>query len=359
MIRVENEHFLYVKFNEKKSNLSMIFEKEKKQKYDKKLEEYVESDESYKKYVNEYFAFTSLTDVIPQQETKKVMVGNTLISILNNKKELEFLFSKYAEQFIKADEGKGIDYLKNLISILSKTLININQNYIIFTFLLECIICELNLEDKQKFKKIKTSIAIFLTDLVSQIGEIEDFINILFLDFKNDNIDNIQKSFIENYSRKTYHNSFIVPETINTYILYKYFPKIIKTEYLINNIIDLTYCTIYILSHNEKGISKCKCCQKYFIPHNRNDTLNCSKKCANKNRKDALEKDYKTIIKIYNRIAIYLKRHRKIEMFKTFKTRYHKKKEDFKNLYGNSEKYIQKLTEWLLYYENKHIKKNI
>jgi hypothetical protein len=148
-----------------------------------------------------------------------------------------------------------------------------------------------------------------------------------------------------------------MPESNNFYEIRKYYPIITRTEYQISRLIDVLYCTIYILAHNQKTICKCKCCNKYFIPKNRNDTLNCSKKCADENKKEALSKNYTEISKIYCRIVNYLNRHKKSNMLNTFTKRYTSKKEELSEKYTDKNKYIEKLTEWLIIYENKHIKK--
>lgn len=61
MIRVEENEFRYVEFNEKKSNLTLIFEKENKEDYNKSKERPILTDDEYYdkyyKYVREYFCF--------------------------------------------------------------------------------------------------------------------------------------------------------------------------------------------------------------------------------------------------------------------------------------------------------------
>lgn len=356
MNRVEDNDYYYVNFYEKKSNLTMIFEKEKKEKYDNKLGMYIKTDETYHKYIKEYFSFMDLTGKTYNTKTEEIDVGATVIDILSNKTTLINTFYKYKNNILQANEDNGIQYIQDLICNLEKDLIAINKTYIVFTYLISCFIFEFNLDNNQ-FSKVRFSIATFLNNLIGELDEMENLVNLFFIKPKElyNDIDKMEQ--LEIYSRNTYCNNFIMPESNNIYKLYKYYPIITRTEYQISNLIDILYCTIYILACNQKTICRCNHCHKYFIPKNRNDTLNCSIECARANQTEALDLDYTEITRIYYRIVNYLNRHKKFKMCETFKNRYKTQKEKIRNNYEDKKLYIKNLKKWLLEYENKHISK--
>lgn len=355
---VEDNEFKYVEFNEKKSNLTVVFERENKENYNKSKDKSILTDdeyyEKYYKYVREYFCFTNLIKVEKPTMTNKVEIGNTIISILNNKEKLQLIFQKYKESLLKIDSYQE---LKNIMIELGSELKRINKNFTFFIYILKCFLLELKIE-KQPIKKSKISLSILLCDFLDQLEELEEIVNKLFIIPRNyyDNEEKMEKLQLD---INTHHLShFVLPESNNIYEIYKYYPRIVRTEYQISNIIDLAYSTIYHISQNQDSIGKCNYCNKYFLTfRKRNDTKNCCIECSNQSRKKATEESRGEYTKVRCRIIIYLKRHGKSSQLETFKNRYSRKKEKFKELYGNGDKYKQKLLEWLLYYESKHIHK--
>lgn len=358
MIRVKENEFRYVEFNEKKSNLTLIFEKENKEDYNKSKERPILTDDEYYdkyyKYVREYFCFINLERVEKPTITNKIEIGSTLINILNNKIRLQSIFKRYKDTFL---EVRSYQELNKLMKKFEYELQHTNKDFTFLIYLLKCFLLELEIEN-QPIKKSKTSLVILLCDYIDQLEELEEIVDKLFIIPRNYYEDEQKMEELQLDIRKNYFSRFILPEANNIYKIYKYYPRIIKTEYQISNIIDLAYTTIYHISQNQDSISKCNYCNKYFTTFNkRNDTKNCCIECSNNSRKVATEKGLGEYIKVYYRIVNYLKRHKKLNQLQTFKNRYLSKKDRSKELYGNGEKYKQKLLEWLLYYEHKHIHK--
>lgn len=343
---VEDSEFRYVEFNEKKSNLTVVFERENK--------EIVSNDEYSDKYVREYFGFTNLVKVEKSTITNKVKIGNTLISILNNKEKLQLIFQEYKESLLKLNSYQE---LKNTMIELGNKLKSINRNFTFFIYLLKCLLLELKIE-KQPIKKSKISLSILLCDFIYQLEELEEIVNKLFIIPRNHYDNKVKMKELQLDISRTYLSHFILPESNNVYEIYKYYPRIIRTEYQISNVIDLAYSTIYHISQNKDSIGLCNYCNKYFLTlGKRNDAKNCCIECSNNSREKVARENREEYMKVYTRIAIYLKRHKKSDKFKTFRNRYLSKKEKFIELYGKGDKSNQKLLEWLLYYESKHIHK--
>lgn len=93
-----------------------------------------------------------------------------------------------------------------------------------------------------------------------------------------------RKSFTENtdnYTKtktKFYNSSDLNIPSVQIYFDNSIHPKLTHYEYSFINIEDLLNVSLYHIILNKNVISKCKNCEDYFIPKNRNDEVYCDKK---------------------------------------------------------------------------------
>lgn len=333
-IKLDNELF-FANIKEKYSNLSMFFMKE------------------YIKFDKEYFCMINLNEETKPLKTKAVSIGLTLLNILNNKEILNSSIKKFKQILLNMDSKNEIKILEDFIIDFEQYLQSIDDNFIIFGYLMKCLMIE---HKEETFEKIKTSLAVFLNDLSYQIIQLDELVNLLFIQPK-ENSKNFEE--LNRIAKTMYYNPVTLPAFNYKYEISKYYPKIVGTEYEILDLMDLTYCTIYHLSLNEKTISKCSCCGKFFIPYNnRNDIACCSDECVKNNQKNGKANyDKQPHILAYKRITKYLKEHKKTRQLTSFKERYNKKCRQLKGKYGDNIEYKEQLIKWLLDYESKYIKR--
>lgn len=148
---------------------------------------------------------------------------------------------------------------------------------------------------------IKNACIQFLDNYINDLEEIKKLIDNSFLN----------KSKKSN-TKKFKLNQLYLPLSNFEYNLENENPEIEKYNYTFTNIKELCYITFYQLLLNKKVISKCHCCNDYFIPRERNDEIYCYREYKTK-RNEIITCKEKGKYKTYNL----------------------KRKNDIDNLYGN------------------------
>ena len=122
-------------------------------------------------------------------------------------------------------------------------------------------------EDFKNGNIIKNACIQFLDNYINDLEEIKKLIDNSFLNKSKDS-----------NTKKFRLNQLYLPQSNFEYNLRNENPEIEKYIYTFTNIKDLCYITFYQLLLNKKVISKCQCCNDYFIPRERNDEIYCYRK---------------------------------------------------------------------------------
>lgn len=140
----QNDDFLFAEIYQRKSNISIVFERDNKEFYDKEDGKTKKKDEFYEKYLREYFIMVNLEQENSYPiETKKVDIGTTLLAILNEKDQI-IQYLTICKRNIDMFDYNNNYCFEELLAELRKCLLELDSNLEFIAYLVECFLLELN-----------------------------------------------------------------------------------------------------------------------------------------------------------------------------------------------------------------------
>ena len=288
-------------------------------------------------FQNKSFTNLSYTNKLIPLQTNPILMGSTLITLINNYDKLISLFESYKSYISKLSFARNsssninsyIEDIENydfedpiylqILQNLKSDIENIFQKrvyenfpkdkdlkkYIVKTDISPLIIAEIHNVENILFQ-INENYYYELEKTIKEVAQKNDstvskeiaqqyrdlksglaFKNVL-IKFLNNFINElnkikklIDKSFIkksnESNTKRFNLNNIVLPNSNFAYTYIDNKPTITKYVYEFTSIRELCYITIYQLLINKKVISKCQNCNDYFIPQIRNDEIYCNK----------------------------------------------------------------------------------
>lgn len=237
------------------------------------------------------------------------LIGNSLISILNNHKEIEELLNAFVLKIKKTLESQDLERFMSIYMLeLAKLVIELNKitPYLCFTenLLHKYLINFLNKDGKINIEKFSSTIKECITYLTGLSYELKDYY---------EKLDKYTKNQLETMSLNLPVCS-IYYDSNSSISLFQY-------EYKLFTIEDLLNISMYHVINKKIIINKCATCNKFFITNKKRD----NKYCLNSNPDNpnfscyALAHNSSTYLeelkcieyahkKAYNRIYMYIKR---------------------------------------------------